>query len=380
MRIAAYAPLKSPDHPVPSGDRRVARLIDQALRLSGHEVEWPSRLRSRDGAGHPDRQLRLAQIGAWIAARLVRRFEARPEAERPKLWLTYHLYYKAPDLIGPAVAKAMGIPYVVVEASVAAKRADGPWDSAHRAVLAALAQAGGVIALNPADVAGVAPHLAPGTPSILLPPFLDERPYAAARGLHDLHRDTWGRRLKVDPWKPWLVAVAMQRPGDKLRSYETLAAALAKVVDLPWQLLLVGDGPARADVERAFAPLAERTKFVGRLEEADLVALLAAGDLFVWPAINEAYGMALLEAHASGLPAVAGFSPGVASIVADGKTGRLVPIGDADAFAHAVRASLADMPALAAMGEAAAAKIAAAHGLARAAAEIGTLVAQARPR
>jgi glycosyltransferase involved in cell wall biosynthesis len=90
--------------------------------------------------------------------------------------------------------------------------------------------------------------------------------------------------------------------------------------------------------------------------------------------------MALLEAHASGLPAVAGFSPGVASIVADGKTGRLVPIGDADAFAHAVRASLADMPALAAMGEAAAAKIAAAHGLARAAAEIGTLVAQARPR
>ena len=39
MRIAFYAPLKSPNHPVPSGDRRVARLLMDALLLAGHEVE-----------------------------------------------------------------------------------------------------------------------------------------------------------------------------------------------------------------------------------------------------------------------------------------------------------------------------------------------------
>ena len=45
---------------------------------------------------------------------------------RPDLWFTYHLYYKAPDLVGPLVAGALGIPYAVAEASVAHKRAGKP--------------------------------------------------------------------------------------------------------------------------------------------------------------------------------------------------------------------------------------------------------------
>jgi hypothetical protein len=139
MRIAAYAPLKPPSHPVPSGDRRVARLIGRALELAGHDVEWPSRFRSRDGSGDRQRQLRLATMGHRLADRLIRRFETRPAALRPQAWLTYHLYYKAPDHLGPAVAGALGIPYLVAEASVAAKRAGGPWDLGHRATLAALA-------------------------------------------------------------------------------------------------------------------------------------------------------------------------------------------------------------------------------------------------
>ena len=58
MRVAFYAPMKPPDHPVPSGDRRMAALLMQALSLAGHEVELSSRLRSRDGAGDPARQAR----------------------------------------------------------------------------------------------------------------------------------------------------------------------------------------------------------------------------------------------------------------------------------------------------------------------------------
>ena len=52
-----------------------------------------------------------------------------------------------------------------------------------------------------------------------------------------------------------------------------------------------------------------------------MAAALADSDLFVWPAINEAFGMALLEAQASGLPVVAGASGGVRGIVADRETG-----------------------------------------------------------
>ncbi|MBL8703575.1 MAG: glycosyl transferase, partial [Rhodospirillales bacterium] len=48
MRIAFYAPLKPPGHPHPSGDRRMARLLVQALRLGGHTVMLASSFRAYD--------------------------------------------------------------------------------------------------------------------------------------------------------------------------------------------------------------------------------------------------------------------------------------------------------------------------------------------
>jgi len=73
--------------------------------------------------------------------------------------------------------------------------------------------------------------------------------------------------------------------------------------------------------------------------------------------------MALLEAQAAGLPLVAGRSPGVASIVADGKTGVLAAEGDAGAFAKAVSALLADPDRRRALGRAAARRAAGEHDI-----------------
>ncbi|MBM3522779.1 MAG: glycosyltransferase family 4 protein, partial [Alphaproteobacteria bacterium] len=101
MRVAFYAPLKPPDHPVPSGDRRMARLLIEALREAGHEPELVSRFRSYDGAGSPQRQMRVAAVGLGLAKRLIRRFAKRSFDARPRAWITYHLYYKAPDWLGP---------------------------------------------------------------------------------------------------------------------------------------------------------------------------------------------------------------------------------------------------------------------------------------
>src|SRR5579863_5395260 len=133
MRIAFYAPLKPPDHPTPSGDRRIAQLFLAALRAAGHEPFLASRLRSYDGAGDGPRQARLADIGERQAARLLARWRFSPGAA-PDLWFTYHLYYKAPDWLGPRVSAALGIPYVIAEASSAPKRAAGAWAIGHRAV------------------------------------------------------------------------------------------------------------------------------------------------------------------------------------------------------------------------------------------------------
>ncbi len=368
MRVAFYAPLKPPDHPVPSGDRRMAQLLWQALERAGGTVELASRLRSRDAHGDPARQRRLAALGQRLAVRYVRRVRARPPGQRPDVWLTYHLYYKAPDWVGPAAARMLGIPYVVAEASHAPKRAGGPWDAGHRQVEAALLQAAAVLTINPADAA----CLPAAVRQVALPPFLD----TTAIGPVESDRASLAAAYGLDPRQPWLIAVAMMRGGDKLASYRELAAALARLDDRPWQLLVLGDGPARGEVEAAFARLAGRVRYAGATDPAATARALAAADLFVWPAVNEAYGMALLEAQAAGCPAVCGDFGGVAAILRDGETGRLVPPHDPAAFARAV-AGLLDAPdRRRAMGAAARATVLRDHSIDAAAKRLSAVLRQ----
>jgi glycosyltransferase involved in cell wall biosynthesis len=364
MRIAFYAPLKPPDHPVPSGDRRMAQLFMQALRQAGHKPVLASRLRSFEGLGDARRQARLAARGAWLAERILRRAGAAPQAA-PELWFTYHLYHKAPDWLGPRVSTALAIPYIVAEASFAPKQAEGRWAQGHRAAEQAIRRADAVIGLNPADRACVLPLLREAARWVAIKPFLDPgrftpRPAASAA-------------------VPRLIAVAMMRPGDKLASYRLLGEALARLLDLDWTLEIVGDGPARGAVRSALAGVADRVSWSGALSADATAARLGAADLYVWPAINEAYGMALLEAQASGLPVVAGASGGVAGIVADGVSGLLVTPGDASSFAAAVRRLVADAGIRRRYAAAARRRVLDEHGIAAAAARLGGVVAALRP-
>jgi glycosyltransferase involved in cell wall biosynthesis len=359
MRVAFYAPLKPAGHPIPSGDRHIARLFLEALRRAGHQPFVASRLRSFDGSGDARRQGRIAALGRRTAERLVRQWRRSPETA-PRLWLTYHLYYKAPDWLGPAVSAALGIPYVIAEASYAAKRAAGPWAGGHRAVEQALRQADAVIGLNSADRDGVTPLLRDPSRWFALPPFLDAAAYPA-------------RPARFSE-APRLIAVAMMRPGDKLASYRLLGMALARLLDLAWSLDVVGDGPARGEVEQALLPLGSRVTYRGELGAAAVTEALAGADLCVWPAINEAFGMALLEAQASGLPVIAGAGGGVGDIVVPGVTGLLTPPGDVEAFTAAVRRLITDAAARAAMGPAARQKVRREHDLPIVAARLASLI------
>jgi glycosyltransferase involved in cell wall biosynthesis len=359
MRVAFYAPLKSPEHPVPSGDRRMAQLFLAALRMAGHEPQLASRFRSFEGGGDRRRQHRLAALGERLARRRLRLWRAAP-GTAPQLWFTYHLYHKAPDWLGPRVAQALGIPYVVAEASLAAKQAAGPWATGHRAALAAIRQADAVIGLNPADRAGVLPVLADPARWIPIKPFLDAR--------------LCPQRRPGGSEPPRLVAAAMMRPGDKLASYRILSEALAQLLDLDWSLDIIGDGAARVAVEAALTPLGSRVRWLGALDPQATLERLAAADLCVWPAVNEAFGMALLEAQACGLPVIAGASGGVPTIVAHRETGWLAPPGDVAAFAAAVRRLVVDRALVERCGAAARQRVLAEHDLPAAAARLAAAI------
>ncbi|UHD44233.1 glycosyltransferase [Aureimonas altamirensis] len=323
--------MKDPDHPVPSGDRTMARMWLRALELAGASPVLATRFCSRDGVGAADAQDDILAGAEREVQRLV-------DGPAPAIWFTYHNYYKAPDLIGPRVAAHFGIPYVIAEGSSAGKRANGRYarfsalaDEANRAADLHLM-------LNGQDRAGLE---AVGAPEILaLPPFIDTSQWPCRAG--------WHIATTVR-----LAAAAMMRPGDKLASYGLLAEALRHVPD-GWHLEIAGDGPARAQVEDLFRPFGDRVAFLRQGDAAMLGALYRRSDLMVWPGVNEAFGMAYLEAAASGCPSLAMAYGGVGEVVADGVSGHLVTAGDTAAYAQTFSQLLSHPARLAALGRGAA--------------------------
>jgi len=323
MRIAFYAPLKSPDHPVPSGDRLMARLLIEALRRAGHTVDLVSEFRSFQADPDEAGYVRLKHESEAEIARIAAEWKTDGP---PALWFCYHPYYKAPDLIGPRLTARFGLFYVTAEASWSPRRFVGSWAAAQDYVLAALRQASLNICLTHRDRAGLQ-QMASTYRLAMLPPFIDTAPFGVP-GDGNV--------------PPRLITVAMMRPGDKLDSYRMLGRALRNCSDLPWTLTVVGDGPAAGEVRDALAGLGDRVDFRGERAPGEVPVLLGASDLFVWPGINEAFGMAFLEAQAAGLPVVAQDQAGVSEVVRDGVSGILTRPDDPEDLAGAVRALLTD--------------------------------------
>jgi glycosyltransferase involved in cell wall biosynthesis len=124
------------------------------------------------------------------------------------------------------------------------------------------------------------------------------------------------------------------------------AAAQVSHTDTAFRVEVAGDGPCLPEVRRLAEELhvADTVRFRGVVR--DIPSLLAGASLFVLPSLNEGISLTLLEAMAVGLPVVATRVGGTPEAVEDGVTGLLVPPGDSDALASAIRRLRAD-PALA---------------------------------
>jgi glycosyltransferase involved in cell wall biosynthesis len=127
--------------------------------------------------------------------------------------------------------------------------------------------------------------------------------------------------------------------------------ALLEVVrrlDDPHDLLIVvGRGPLLPELqERARAlGVAEKVRFTGRISDDEKWRLLAVADVYVSTALHEGFGLVFLEGMYAGLPVVCHDAGGQKDFLENGRTGGLVPLGDLDGFADAIRRLKAD-PAL----------------------------------
>ncbi|MEU1699708.1 glycosyltransferase family 1 protein [Streptomyces pseudogriseolus] len=162
----------------------------------------------------------------------------------------------------------------------------------------------------------------------------------------------WPRGVDTARFRPGLRDEALRRAlapnGELLVGYvgrlapEKQVELLAGACALPGvRVVVVGDGPSRPGLEQALPGAV----FPGRRTGDDLARLFASLDVFAHTGPFETFCQTVQEAMASGVPVVAPAAGGPLDLVAHGRTGLLVPPGDADAVRDAVR-TLAAEPAL----------------------------------
>lgn len=356
QRIAFYAPLKSPDHPVPSGDRHMARMLVACLERAGHEVDVISQLRAY--SPDPDDTAHWARLRSAAEGER-QRLAALWQDKAPDLVFCYHPYYKSPDLIGLPLSRQFALPYLTCESSWSARRNRGVWTAMQAIARDGVGQAAMNLCLSARDEAGLRAAV-PHARLTRLPPFIDPSGFDAA----------------PQPEPGHIVTVAMMRSGDKYESYRNIAEALALLPrGLEWHLSVAGDGPARDAIQGLFASLPpERLNWLGALTAPEVAALLARGSVFLWPGCGEAYGLVYLEAQAAGLPVVAFQVAGLPEVVSPDAGGTLVARETPAALADAV-ANLLMHPGLAArLGAAARTRVRTHHSMDAATARIAAVI------
>ncbi|MGI9402467.1 MAG: glycosyltransferase family 4 protein [Rhizobiaceae bacterium] len=332
LKIAYYAPLKPPDHPIPSGDRQMSRMLLNALLRAGYDAFLASRLISyskRHAAEHMEARIAAAREEA---DRLVDSW--KKEDKQPDLWFCYHPYDKSPDWLGMEICQRLNIPMITAEPCKTGQGPNGEWIPWRAEAQRGIAMANMNIVMTPADFEYVSTFIEPEKIA-LMDPFIDQ----------DLLVET---PIEEDPWPDEpdivrLLTVGMMRPGAKLDSYKVLASALAKLENQNWFLVIAGGGPGRDMVEAEFDPsVKNRIHFAGEVEAGTAIGLMEKADVLAWPGCREAYGMVYLEAGSRGVPAAALDNMGVPLVVVDGKTGLLADPENPGDYARILDRLIAD--------------------------------------
>lgn len=143
---------------------------------------------------------------------------------------------------------------------------------------------------------------------------------------------------------------------------------------------LIGSGPARAGLERRLGELGIAHAFTFHGRRDDVAAALVEADVFVLPSRTESLPNAVLEAMAAALPVVASAVGGVPDAITDGRTGLLVPAGDAAALSAALIRVMRDATLAASLGRNARAEVQARYSFEQMVSSVERLYERSRAR
>jgi glycosyltransferase involved in cell wall biosynthesis len=343
MRICFYAPFKPLGHAHPSGDLVVATGLFEYLQKRGHQVTIISDFRARWIYWKPWR---------WPWLMIARKRAARCVSQNAfDLWLTYHTYYKAPDLLGPLISERIKIPYVIFQGIYAAKRKKeiNTWPG-YIMNKKALCAASHIFTNKHVDLKNLL-RLLPSQDITYVAPGIYPKDFSFDPKARSTLRQTWNIGNE-----PVVLSAAMFRPGIKTEGLSWAIRACGKLFRQGQRLHLIiaGDGKEREKLHHlADEHLPGRVVFLGKVPREKMGRFYSAGDVFVFPGIRESLGMVFLEAQSCGLPVVAFKNGGIPEVVRDGKTGFLVPMYDSDRFVRAIGKLLAQEDLRQQMGRAA---------------------------
>jgi glycosyltransferase involved in cell wall biosynthesis len=256
------------------------------------------------------------------------------------LWFTYHSYYKAPDLLGPAISRKLNIPYVIFQGIYSTKRRR-QWKAKPGFYLNknSLCAANHVFSNKSFDLLNLK-RLLPENRVTYVAPGIIPGEFSFDEKARKKLRKNWN--IEDDPV---IFSAAMFRPDVKTEGLIWVIRACGELCrqGQNFRLVIAGDGKEREKLQQLANELvADRVLFLGKIARKDMYRYYSAADVFVFPGIRESLGLVFLEAQSCGLPVVAFNNAGVPEAVQDGKTGLLAPMYALEPFVDAVKRLLVD--------------------------------------
>lgn len=270
-----------------------------------------------------------------------------PEGERSFSWPLWRwlwrnlepadIVHTHASLAARLVAKQRGYPVVLTRHTLGADVPPGGFKPSRRLLYRSVAKifSDATIAVSEACRERLLAEGVPSSAIELVYHGIDTEPYLAARG------DVWRQQLGLGADEKLLITVARLAPVKGLQ-HAVDAAAMLKQEQISFTWLFVGQGSELNNLQAQSDALGlgDNVRWLGF--QHDIPGLLAAADIFVLPSLQEALGLAVLEAMAAGLPVVASQVGGIPELVNDGQEGLLVPAAASQELAEAVKRLLVD--------------------------------------